>query len=234
MRLFPANSGRSTVRNRLSKWLGTLVRLLLIFIGASSLFVCVRSYAQTYQLNWVYPTRHGNRLGEFSGCVSIDRGRCVCDWTATESDVPQTELDDYVMGLKEPENYFWVAVFPTEGQPTLEGEDWYGFYWHSSNIASGHATTGEASGMTRSGIWELPLWLIAAASLLNPCIFVSRILRSQRNPEQLKCPDCGYDLRATPNRCPECGAASKAADPGSRSTWLAASDDGPSRSAGDK
>ena len=55
----------------------------------------------------------------------------------------------------------------------------------------------------------LPFWLLAAAAAVQPTIWFARHRRSRiaasRIDRQL-CPTCGYDLRATPQRCPECGA----------------------------
>jgi hypothetical protein len=55
------------------------------------------------------------------------------------------------------------------------------------------------------GKWEvrLPDWAVAL-----PAAFVAMTLirRSRRNRHMAgHCRRCGYDLRATPNRCPECG-----------------------------
>jgi hypothetical protein len=49
-----------------------------------------------------------------------------------------------------------------------------------------------------------PLWVPTAAFALLPSIRL--IARWRRRPPAGHCPDCGYDLRATPDRCPECGA----------------------------
>ena len=67
-----------------------------------------------------------------------------------------------------------------------------------------------------SGIWfkrdvagwqfELPLWVLAIGTAALPAQFVLRRLPLRGRQPGL-CPNCGYDLRATPHRCPECGKA---------------------------
>jgi hypothetical protein len=49
----------------------------------------------------------------------------------------------------------------------------------------------------------LPLWAVALPLAAAP---VARLLR-RRRIRVGHCPACGYDLRATPERCPECGGA---------------------------
>jgi hypothetical protein len=44
-----------------------------------------------------------------------------------------------------------------------------------------------------------------AALAVLPAIRASRALRAGRRSADDVCPVCGYDLRATPARCPECG-----------------------------
>jgi hypothetical protein len=54
-----------------------------------------------------------------------------------------------------------------------------------------------------------PPWMPIAALGLLPAVRLSlaggRTLRHRRRSARGLCPACGYDLRATPDRCPECG-----------------------------
>ena len=52
----------------------------------------------------------------------------------------------------------------------------------------------------------IPHWLAIAACLLPPAWVVRRQLRRWRWKRGGCCLNCGYDLRATPGRCSECGA----------------------------
>jgi len=52
---------------------------------------------------------------------------------------------------------------------------------------------------------RLPHWLFALLFALLPSVFLIRARRKPRNC----CQSCGYDLRATPDRCPECGTVAK-------------------------
>jgi hypothetical protein len=54
----------------------------------------------------------------------------------------------------------------------------------------------------------VPYWSLTCAFALLPALAAGtwwRRLRRRRSTRRGMCPACGYDLRATPGRCPECG-----------------------------
>jgi hypothetical protein len=59
---------------------------------------------------------------------------------------------------------------------------------------------------TADSLW-FPLWPVVLAAAVLPVMQVRRIARARRASRSGLCRACGYDLRATPERCPECGRA---------------------------
>jgi len=67
---------------------------------------------------------------------------------------------------------------------------------------------------TQTGIdLTFPAWLGAAVFALLPAFWLLRRLIRRKRPCPGFCQKCGYDLRATPERCPECGTAVPAPAP---------------------
>ena len=87
--------------------------------------------------------------------------------------------------------------YPVQGQPFefwgMRGREFAGFQY---------ATFRDMTGYVPQYAFSVPLWAILAAAAILPGIW---LWGKRRRYSRGMCAGCGYDLRASPERCPECG-----------------------------
>lgn len=103
---------------------------------------------------------------------------------------------------------------PDSQLPTWQRSRWHKFGWHVGTVVEevawlDPAATGKlVRGLrrTRTVFLSAPHWFVAGVLAAWPLLQVAALWRRRRRHGAGRCPGCGYDLRATPDRCPECGA----------------------------
>jgi hypothetical protein len=141
-------------------------------------------------------------------CVLWARSYWRSDGIWITTDVDNRELQQY--------GSHWYKGYTAE---TAFGQVRFQVQWNLSVYPSTPATwsirwtsdehvgfEGQSGGGTHTQArYRFSLWRPALAAGVTPGIFVMTRRRRRQNPGHSFCLRCGYDLRATPDRCPECG-----------------------------
>lgn len=156
--------------------------------------------------------------------ITVDRGRqyrlvaergTIQFWTTT-----LTALDLSGVGVVEMNYADFIKSERQKGTATSPGPRFaimlspWQWYSTASVVVGQSVPTRRVNGKVqselagyKSEIRGIPHWLVAGV-LLGPLIWILIDLRTSRRRQRAaagQCIHCGYDLRATPERCPECG-----------------------------
>jgi hypothetical protein len=139
--------------------------------------------------------------------ASIGHGRICTQWMRALRPRTANSRPAWRFSHMDEQNYARQA----DGRPY-----WWGLTgswgFRSTYIRHGPVAGGTLRDQHGGYLVATPCWL-PALILLLPTLRIARLIRGRRRRRALSkecCPSCGYDLRATPARCPECGPAALA------------------------
>jgi hypothetical protein len=179
-----------------------LVRIIVNALTVLSLLLCaatcvlwVRSYSGTDYLS------RSQLLS--SNPAEVTTRRHGVAWTHGEVRVSAGTSTYLPAGPPDPAAYWgWGRLGPGhmgwDATPVASDWDRIGFHRYQTGWSASFADDQE-------GGVAVPAWLPVLALALPSLAWGVRRVRRRRRLDTGLCPACGYDLRATPDRCPECG-----------------------------
>ncbi len=175
---------------------------LVLFAGTTALWLS--SY-------WFIPRVGRAVVADRAGATPLrdwHEVRASCGWGSIDIVSTTTSNDDHASALVPGVHFRLERIRPDWSKPQIGAGTtvWnrLGFSrWTGNGIRSINGVP--INGFTqRSTTITMPVWLPVAISMALP---VSWLYSRLRRPRLGLCQACGYDLRATPDRCPECGTA---------------------------
>ncbi len=180
----------------MKRWLFNIAAGVSLLMGVLVGFIWVRSELNPELISYRSTTSTdvlSVYLQSPSGAIAF--GRQVSSWTTPKG-------RDAAIGLagrtNQKEGWSYSTTGRSRGIPALSFEH----LWFQWLTFKGTTPLGYAMSQVRL---EIPDWFLILVSLVLPTIWLIRAGRARRLKFVGCCAKCGYDLRATPERCPECG-----------------------------
>jgi len=128
-------------------------------------------------------------------------------WNLNSTCAVKTVADELLVLQTVDGRYANVVLMPlTIHRVRFAGLEWH--VWEDRNwipvVRTSTGTSGPISYGRRTE-FILPLWWVLMLSAVLPFRVAIRLVERWREVKPGTCRNCGYDLRATPERCPECG-----------------------------
>jgi hypothetical protein len=160
---------------------------------------------------WVVNQRAEEAIGR-GGQVNADGNSRGYDLIATKYGITaQAEHARWKNHPQNPPRDSWSFRYQLEADPEYVF-NWFltvrhiGMKGHAFGLFWGVFDDSRSYGNFRFSWVLIPYWVPVVVSAIPPALWgVNRSRRNRRRGSGQFCAACGYDLRATPDRCPECG-----------------------------
>jgi hypothetical protein len=133
----------------------------------------------------------GSAVVMFTRTARID-GAPVPEWTSQR---PQRFR---VASFPRGDLYEQLVIYQNMGH-------WFAGFAAGSGFTATKPKTGPITIVSKNWLVAAPWWAIAVVAAVLPTLWLKRRRDQRRLSLAGRCRNCGYDLRATPDRCPECG-----------------------------
>ena len=196
--------------------LATVRRHLLNLLTALSLLLCVAVVALSVRSYWHWDGLYRAQMSpggltwvnksfrSSSGMLRadiwrgsyLDRSIALYEWQTLERIRKEAARRSGDSATVRPDAWTYSDIRP---RPAVAPQESFGIHYvrNRDQIAPGVVHSSFHAG--------IPHGLVAALALILPAVRTwSRLRRRHRHRVGI-CPECGYDLRATPDSCPECG-----------------------------
>jgi hypothetical protein len=198
-------------------------RRLFNAASAISLLLCVasagawvRSYFQADRITWLShdPERWICRRWMFRSVL----GGADLTYAKLQATDPESKANYQKRRREEPGPIYW-GTYDASLDQWGDGSylhDPYAQHPLGIQIGLSPELTEEFFAYRGWGLWlSIPYWAVTMLDTILPARWALRWYRDRRRFVPGQCNLCGYDLRATPDRCPECGTipAERAAKP---------------------
>ena len=177
--LQPGSVTLTCVKHRILNLLAAVSMLLFMATICSLIFGGIT-------VSWGNPVRSAEYILDFHGSIAIQR---LTDF------IPVPSTDHASVG------YFYPIWWESFG---LRFDRRFIVRRANGSITPMAGTFGLTTEITAYVWWPLFLSVVLPAWMLIRNLR-SRAMQSRKRAQLGLCPVCGYDLRATPQRCPECG-----------------------------
>jgi hypothetical protein len=171
-----------------------MLRFLLIIVSASSVVLCVGTcvvWVRSYSVKDVFErigVTEAETLTSSLGAIRID--------IVTPDDTRRA--DDVDLGFA----HVTSKPYSLYNDPVF-------WKWQMHRRLWNFEVNAESWGGRAVRELTLPSWFVATLWPIRPMVCTIREYRLYRPRRKGLCAGCGYDLRATPERCPECGTKTK-------------------------